>query len=253
MDKLPNSNQVVLLTAAVSPSSDVPFTSLDAGARLPLYRDSFKWWTNKASVNGWFLYVVETTGATSEDLFEEADIPKNVIFRPFSPPPEFNARGKGALESACLDFAYKDISKTFGDDVTVHKVTGRLKVLNSPTIFTKIEPNKIKVRRALDRRYCDSRVFSLTARTWAEHFTKIFEEVNDLNNNKYFEHVLSQRIILGEYAGNMQVLQFPKIPKIRGLSGTTGNPYGGLTWDGWNNAKDVVEQSLYRGYGQRLL
>ena len=164
-----------------------------------------------------------------------------------------NKFGKGALESACLDFAFQELEESFGNNTVVHKVSGKLIVRNYEKVLLPQSQNTVAIRRSLDRAVCDSRVFSLRVQTWNQHFTELFKEINDLDNSRYFEHVLAYKIISAEFNQKFVVKQFYELPQLVGYSGTNGMKYGGFSKNGWSNFKEIFERKYLVRFKKRLL
>lgn len=245
-------NTVVLLTAAVTPSKDVPFTSLNADVRLPLYQEAISFWSQICVLNKWSLFVVETTGASEGELFKFVDPNGDNQFRAFSPNPDLNKLGKGALESACLDYAFTELEKTYGKNTTVHKVSGKLIIRNYKKVLISTPGNAINIRRSIYRSVCHSRVFSLTVGSWNQFFTGLYKDINDLDNSRYFEHVLAYKMISAEFHQKFAVSQFRALPQLVGYSGTNGMKYGGFSKNGWSNLKELFERRYLLRFKKRL-
>lgn len=245
------SQQVVLLTAAVTPSPLVPFTALNSMQRLGLYRAAFTNWREITAATGMRLCIVETTGATADELGLESA--ERELFVQHEPNPALEPLGKGALESSALDAGMGFIAGQLGTAVTVHKVTGKLHIPNWKRVLHVQEPNTLRIRRSMDRSTCDTRIFSTTAGTWLNHFAGISDLTND-NDGVYFEHVVGYRSILAEFKDpNFLVEQFPTPPKIVGVSGSDGNKYGGFTKDGLSNVLAHIERPVLPHFRKRMI
>jgi hypothetical protein len=244
-------NQVLLLTAAVSPSSDVPFTALDPAVRLELYQKAFSKWEHIATTSAMKLCILETTGSSLAD-FKFAN-PQEIMFISHIPPARLHPRGKGALEAHALDVGFDTIGKIFGPDVTVHKITGRLAIPNWASIFEMQSPSSLRIRRSLDRSTCDTRVFSTTPGSWQRHFRKCDQVVDD-NAGIYLEHAIGHRSIVAEFNDpTFHLDRFARIPRVNGISGSSGKKYGGLSKDGLSNALSHIEQFVLPPFGRRLI
>ena len=209
-------DNLILLTAAITP--DVAFGSLlsDPAERLRQYRSAVGVWLRAAEKSGCDLIVVETTG--SGDLLRD-----DVKVLDCIPSDNARGRGKGAVEADAIDAAVSDCG--LSDGSTVHKVTGRLTVLNSTNLIVPVERGA-RLRRTLDRSYCDTRFFSVTAGLWTQYLSGMGQEVND-HQGRYLEHVMAHRVAAAEYAGET-IQRFPERPMVLGASGTTGKSYGTL-------------------------
>lgn len=237
--------------AAVKPSVTVPFVALNEEERIGIYRSAFLKWIKISMKHGFKLCVIETTGASAALLF--GDLEEEVEFLSHQPPNQLEALGKGALESHTLDYAMKHLGEKYGDNISVHKVTGKLWVRNWERIL-KVETSPgITIRRSMDRGTCDTRVFTTTPYSWLKYFRGAYYETDD-SNGRFLEHVIGQRSVLAEYSPEeFSVRQFATPPKIVGVSGSDGKPYGGFSKDGLSNALSQVEKFLLPPFRKRMI
>lgn len=205
----------ILLTAAVTPDPRFGSTVAHPGERLEEYRTAIRHWSSVADGAGFEMAVVETTGSRA--------LANDVKVIDFTPTDAQAARGKGAVEAAALEHALVTLEPA--RESTVVKVTGRLVVENAERLIAPVAENVARVRRTLDRRYCDSRFFLTTAGFWTDHLTDMGEDVDD-SAGRYLEHSLAHRLIRSEFFGHAQVELFPVRPVFSGRSGTNGNRYG---------------------------
>ncbi|MFF1382219.1 hypothetical protein ACFVWT_01500 [Arthrobacter sp. NPDC058288] len=217
-------NNLILLTAAVTP--DVAFGSSlsDPKERLRQYRSAIDEWSRVADASDCDLVTVETTGS-GDSLRDQVRVVD------FHAPEDTKQHGKGAVESAALDAAI--LACGLPDSSTVHKVTGRLTLRNAERLVAPLD-NGARVRRTLDRTYCDTRFFSTNVKFWQTHLSGMANEVAD-DSGRYLEHVMAHRLMKAEYGGTA-VQRFPERPMLLGVSGTTGKSYGTL----WQRALSPV-------------
>ena len=240
---------VLMLTAAVNPSPVVPFTALDRDQRLSLYLEAFSNWRRIAASAGLQLLVVETTGASREEL----RLAKSDLLLAHSPDTSLEPRGKGALESSALDAGMDFVRDEVGPAVTVHKVTGKLAIPNWRALFERQQSNTLRIRRSMDRRVCDSRVFSTTPDTWLTHFAGL-SSLTDDPNGVYLEHVLGFQSVLAEFNSlEFRLERFRRPPRIHGVSGSDGSRYGGFSKDGLSFALSQVETHLLPPFQKRMI
>jgi hypothetical protein len=247
-----NTDSFIVLTAAVNPRKEVPFVALTPEVRLSLYKPALKNWLSVAEQIGSKLVVVETTGEPLSSLFDVLDQEK-VLFYSFAPPTEIHKLGKGALESACMDYVVNQLEVLVNADATIHKATGKLIIPNAEKIFITQNPNSITIRRSMDRSTSDTRVFSTTLKTWQKNFTSMSSETDDADPQRYLEHVLGNRIIMGEYSKQLRVQRFREIPKIEGVSGSDGTRYGGFSKDGLSNFLSYIEAKFLPHFTRRKI
>lgn len=246
------SSGLLVLTAAVSPHADVPFTALLPEQRLELYRVGFRFWFEQANLMDLKLVVVETTGQPASNFFTDEEL-DSVHFLNFSPNKKFNKRGKGALEAECLDYAVQVLSDLYAAKTTFHKVTGKLIIPNAKSIIRPQRDNQLTIRRSLDRSVCDTRVFSTTLGTWKSHFSGMSALTNDLDSSKYIEHVIAYKSVIAEFSNGLTVSPFPQIPRIKGISGSNGAAYGGFSKDGLSNLLSHIEKLFVARFKKRLI
>lgn len=218
-------DQVVLLSAAVRPTTTVHTKIVDPSSRKNQYRSAISCWREVARNLGVRIVVVEMSGAESSDLFE-APVDDRITYISLIPPAELNDRGKGALEAFGIDHAVARMLDTHDPEATVHKVTGRLSIANASSVIRALRPSTVRVRRTLDRRYVDSRLISASLQDWSSAFRAMSEEIRD-GEGRYLEHVFAARLIRLEYERKVKVEPFAQRPLFRGLSGSTGDRYGG--------------------------
>lgn len=243
--------EIVLSPAAVRPSARVPFTALDSEQRLELYRSAFSEWAELVQQSGGKLCVIETTGQPRDSVL--GSDAHDVEYVHHTPDAALEPLGKGALESSALDAGMSYLADKYGPDITVHKVTGKLRVPNWSKVLLPLGSRGLRIRRSLDRGTCDTRVFTTTPAVWQQYFTGIHSETND-PEGRYFEHVVGHRSILAEYASSeFEVLQFPTPPRIVGISGSDGKAYGGFNKDGLSNSLAHVEQYLLPPFRRRMI
>lgn len=208
---------LILLTAAIVPDESFRNALSDPEERLSQYRTSIQFWSDVAVALDSRLLVVETSGS-AELLADQAETVG------FTPSARAKNAGKGAAEAEALEAAIR--AAELPEDATLHKVTGRLKLRNWESTVLPLHYGAARVRRSLDRRYCDVRFFSATAGFWIQYLQGMSAEVSD-DGGRYLEHVMAQRLILAEYAGE-KLERFAERPIFSGSSGTNGKSYGSL-------------------------
>jgi hypothetical protein len=209
-------DNLILLTAAITPDAAFASSLSDPAERLGQYKSALDVWSRVADEMACDLAVVETTGSGDK-------LRTSVRVLDFTPADDMRQHGKGAIETAAIDAAI--LACGLSDLSTVHKVTGRLTVRNASNLLAPLSDGA-RVRRTLDRTYCDTRFFSVNVGFWRRHLSAMANEVDD-NGDRYLEHVMAHRLAIAEYCGS-EIARFPERPMILGVSGTTGKPYGTL-------------------------
>jgi len=216
-------HRVILLTAAVTPDPRLTGVLVDPRTRSAQYKRAIMAWQEAAAKVSAELVVVETSGASPDDILDTLD---GTTWISFSPSDRGVLRGKGAAEAEALDHAIGMLGARIVGTSTLHKATGRLILENPGAVLGDVCRTEFRVRRSLDRSYCDTRLISCSLDGWATYLTGMATEVDD-QGGRYLEHVLAQRLIMAEYGGGASVSRFRVRPSIRGVSGQTGQSYGG--------------------------
>lgn len=234
----------VLLTAAVKPDSQYAVSVSQPAERLAMYQAAVSNWWRFCQSTGRQLLVVETSGASREAFL--ANLPQNdgVAFVNHFPSQHARYGGKGAAEAEALDAAVDTIGVEEGHTLT--KVTGRLILENPIQVLKDLEPGVAVVRRTLDRRYVDTRLFSMAVGTWMSRMKGMSLEVDE-GRGRYLEHVFAHRLVEAEYAGDVEVHRFPKRPRLVGRSGTSNARYDGAINRLRERAMEPMETLLARG------
>jgi hypothetical protein len=208
---------LILLTAAIVPDTSFRNALSDPEQRLGQYRTAIRTWSDVASATGCKLMIVETSGS-GHLLADQAETVS------FTPSLEAKNAGKGAAEAEALEAGLRVAD--LAEHATFHKVTGRLALRNWKSAVLPVTAGTVRVRRSMDRSYCDVRFFSVTRSFWDQYLQGMSNEVHDVEG-RYLEHVMAQRLVLAEYAG-VHVERFPERPSFMGSSGTSGNSYGSI-------------------------
>lgn len=229
---------MIILTAAVAVNPSVVATVVDTSQRFDQYLRAVADWRRIADAVECDLAVVETSGYSTKEWSQ-----KGAICLSHIPTDEIATRGKGAIEAFALDMAIQELDLDAG--LTIHKVTGRLMLRNWQALVLPTKERQVRIRRTIDRSYCDTRFFSLSAGEWSRTFTGMADEVRD-QRGVYLEHVVAQRLVESEYKGEMCVERFPTRPALVGVSGTSGRSYGSALKRGLAKALGPVETELAR-------
>lgn len=134
--------------------------------------------------------------------------------------------GKGYGEGEIMKYVFEH-SKLIDGEKSFIKITGRMKVVNIKDIAFAIRKNKtyFNVPSRTLRTLYDTRIYAMPVDEFKKYFIRRYEEVRDDQGN-YLEHVYTKVI----KENNIRVTNFPKYPRIVGISGSTGNPYVYKEW-----------------------
>lgn len=219
---------IVLLTAAVTPDPALSVAVSSASTRLEQYKMAIAKWQKMAEQHSFRVVVVETSGFDPDQLRRSiSELGTESLIVNYRPTEIIRSRGKGAIEAAAMEYALAQTPEFAAPSSVVYKSTGRLSVRNFASIVEPIHLDAIRVRRTLDRRYCDTRFFATTLHIWTRALAGMADEIDD-SAGRFLENVLAKRLIDIEYAGAGTVERFPVRPAIEGTSGTSGSRYGSL-------------------------
>jgi len=235
------SGGILLLTAAVSPSPGIGTSLSSPRERARQYQVALASWLDFAHATSSRVVVVETTGATIEDLVPRNYDGLNFELLPHAPSDSMLAAGKGAVEAAAIDHVLDTLDVAGSTVIT--KVTGRLSLRNPADVLQQLPPRTVAVRRTLDRRFADTRLVQTDCDTWKSRLHGMAEEVDERAGD-ILELVLAQRLIVAEYRRQIVVRSFPSRPSFLGASGTSGQRYDGLRQRVVETMSGLVEPKL---------
>lgn len=134
--------------------------------------------------------------------------------------------GKGFGEGEILDYTLKN-SKLVKEEKFFVKITGRIKVNNIKEIVARLKVNRIyfNIPNYTQRDIYDTRIYAMPIRQFQKNFIDQYFRVKD-NEGIFLEHVYTN--IIKE--NRIKVNNFPKYPRITGVSGSTGLQYAYTEW-----------------------
>lgn len=144
--------------------------------------------------------------------------------------------GKGYGEGEIMDyvFSHSDLIKT---ETYFMKLTGRLKVDNVKAIVSRINQQRtyFNIPNRTIRNFYDTRIYGMPINQFKDYFLNFYDRVMD-EQGIFLETVYTQ--ILHNY--NIEVHNFPRYPRIVGVSGSGGIVLGYTEWK--CKIKDVLSQ-----------
>ena len=148
--------------------------------------------------------------------------------------------GKGYGEGEIMDYVFAN-SKLLQNEPYFVKITGRLKIVNIKNICRRLcrERCYFNIPNRTIRDFYDTRLYAMPTAVFTEYFRNVYTEVWD-NEGIYLEKVYTK--ILEEK--KIRVKNFPRFPRIIGISGSLGYNYGYTEWK--CKIKDVI--SFFDGY-----
>lgn len=238
---------IILLTSCVNPNG-MPFTALsDIDVRKQQYLDALWFYINNTSLP--IVYVDNSNFDIEQFKIFHDDVYKRLEILSFDGNHD-KVHGKGYGELEIIDYAIRHseiINKN--KDVSLIKITGRLKITNINGIIKQIRyrilpySNSIICSMNSDFSMADSRLMIAPI----PFYMKMVERKIEIYDSKgmYFEHVLSKLI---KSDGSYGYYPFLIEPQFEGVSGSTSviyNPKEQNVFEKIKYAEYVISQWLY--------
>lgn len=134
--------------------------------------------------------------------------------------------GKGYGEGEIMNYIFEHSKIAQEEDYFV-KITGRIRVDNIKEIVSKIKKNKtyFNIPNYTIKDIYDTRIYAMPIKQFRELFLREFIKVKD-DKGIYLEYVYTD-ILERE---RIRISNFPRYPRIIGVSGSTGTVYGYTEW-----------------------
>ena len=134
--------------------------------------------------------------------------------------------GKGYGEGEIMDYVFSH-SELIRTEAYFVKLTGRLKVDNIKTIVRRINQQRtyFNIPNRTIRNFYDTRLYGMPTKQFKDCFLNSYDKVMD-ERGIFLEMVYTQ--ILQEC--NIQVHNFPRYPRVVGVSGSGGTVYSYTEW-----------------------
>ena len=151
------------------------------------------------------------------------------------------AHGKGYGEGEILEHVFKNSRIVCGEQYFV-KITGRLKVDNIRDIVIRMKRNRIyfNIPNRTRRDIYDTRMYGMPVGVFREFFMKDYDRAMDdegMMLEKLYTQILLER--------GIKVTNFPRYPRITGMSGSGGLDYSYTEWK--CRVRDIMSQfNFYR-------
>ena len=148
-------------------------------------------------------------------------------------------KGYGEGEIIAYVFLHSELIRT--EDYFV-KITGRLRVDNLKAIVRRLKQQRtyFNIPNRTIRNMYDTRIYGMPIKQFKDYFLHSYEQVKD-DQGIFLEMVYT--MIMQEY--NIKVHNFPKYPRIVGVSGSGGLKYEYTEWK--CKIKDVLSyMNLYK-------
>lgn len=220
----------LVLTAAIDPRGCPDVHRSDPALRERDYVNALWRWTalmNESSLmNGlsFRILFVENSGADLTSFRSRIQDSADVDIIQYTEASDVIAKGKGNAEGRIIEHIAKYLEESAHSGV-VAKCTGRLWVNNFDACLRDLRPPghflRLTIRRNLD--LADSRFFVCDGATWRKYLRGMDNEVDE-PSGVFLEHVLARRA-LQAIGDGVSFLPFPRLPRIQGVSATTGRNY----------------------------
>lgn len=134
--------------------------------------------------------------------------------------------GKGYGEGEIMDYVFSH-SRFAGKAPYFVKITGRLKVDNIREIVVRLKQDRtyFNIPNRTIRDIYDTRIYAMPADQFQKGFRKVYGQVMD-GQGFFLEHVYTQ--VLKDC--RIKVTNFPRYPRILGMSGSGGVAYSYTEW-----------------------
>ena len=134
--------------------------------------------------------------------------------------------GKGYGEGEIMDHVFSH-SKLIAEEDYFVKITGRLKIDNIKSIVSRMKPQRtyFNIPNHTIRNVYDTRMYGMPVSQFKDCFLHSYDQVMD--EQGIFLEVVYTKILQER---NITVRNFPRYPRIVGMSGSGGAVYGYTEW-----------------------
>ena len=139
---------------------------------------------------------------------------------------EVEKHGKGYGEGEITYYVFANSRLLSGEPCFV-KITGRLIIVNISDICRRMKPEicYFNIPNRTIRDFYDTKLYAMPTEVFKKYFRKTYDAVWD-EKGIYLERVYTK--ILSEQG--VKVKNFPRYPRVIGMSGSTGLDYGYTEW-----------------------
>lgn len=134
--------------------------------------------------------------------------------------------GKGYGEGEIMEYVFSNSRLIQGEKYFV-KMTGRLKVDNGKELVNQLLDNRtyFNIPNRTIKNFYDTRIYGMPIQQFKEFFLHAYHQVMDEDGN--FLEIVYTKILQGN---GIKVYNFPKYPRIKGVSGSGGIEYDYTEW-----------------------
>lgn len=150
--------------------------------------------------------------------------------------------GKGYGEGEIMEYILRNSRLIQGEDFFI-KITGRMKIDNIKSIVSHLRKDTIyfNVPNHTRRDIYDTRIYAMGIKAFRDNFLREYKNVWD-EKGIFLEHIYADIV----RKKKLSVKNFPRYPRIRGISGSTGITYEYTPWK--CRVKDLLSLFNYYSY-----
>ena len=215
---------LLVLTAAIDPRGCPDVHRSDPALRENDYIDALGRWITLMKGVCFRILFIENSGIDLRSFRSRIQHSGNVDIIQYTEASDVIAKGKGNAEGRIIERIAEYLEESAHSGV-VAKCTGRLWVNNFDACVKDLRPPepffRLTIRRNLD--IADSRFFICDCSTWQKYLRGMDNEVDE-PSGVFLEHVLARRA-LRAIGDGVPFRPFRRLPRIQGVSATTGHNY----------------------------
>ena len=219
-----------IITGTIKPNKDVGQLMLkDTTERLKQYRESIDFFIDSEAFDK-IIFCDNSHYEMKEffDLQRKAET-KGIMLELLSFQGDnqgVKTQGKGYGEGEIMEYVMNH-SKLVKKEFFFVKITGRLKIDNIKKIVQKLNADRIyfNIPNHIRKDMYDTRVYAMPIEIFRRNFQGKYNLVMDDKGN-FLEYVYTNTLI----EGKIRVTNFPRYPRIVGVSGSNGTVYGYTEW-----------------------
>ncbi len=236
----------ILITGTIAPDQSLrQLTIKDTGKRLQQYLDALE--KTILALPGGKIVFCENSGYGTEAFEQVKELAEKsgTSFEALSfkgNTSEVVKHGKGYGEGETVEYVLNNSKLAAGEDFFI-KLTGRLVVDNIGAISRLVKRDTVyfNIPNIHRREFYDTRLYGMPVKTFREHFLNRYKDVND-DAGMILETVYTDSTV----RNSLKVRNFPRYPRIVGLSGSSGISYDYTEWK--CRIRDVL--SAFNVYGK---
>lgn len=134
--------------------------------------------------------------------------------------------GKGYGEGEIMEYVFSNSRLILGETYFI-KITGRLKVDNGKELVSQLLENRtyFNIPNRTIKNFYDTRIYGMSVKQFKELFLHAYHQVMDGEGT--FLEIVYTRILQDN---DIKVYNFPRYPRIKGVSGSEGIKYDYTEW-----------------------